>query len=133
MTRNWLAQANVSVDRFHGYLNDPYKIVSVIDSTGGPAGYVYENRPDSRTRRSVYLENRVGWRASSATVSFRYMTDTWGCIRTPRNCDCAGGMRLAISTSSPVRAGIGRQRLTFTGLGFYRRTLRDPTRRLIPA
>jgi Protein of unknown function (DUF3570) len=78
MTRNWLAQANVSVDRFHGYLNDPYKIVSVIDPTGGPVGYVYENRPDSRTRRSVYLENRVGWRASSATVSFRYMTDTWG-------------------------------------------------------
>ena len=78
MTRNWLAQANLSVDRFHGYLNDPYKIVSVIDSSGAPAGYVYENRPDSRTRRSVYLENRVGWRSSSAAVTFRYMTDTWG-------------------------------------------------------
>ena len=78
MTRNWLAQANISVDRFSGYLNDPYKIVSVIDSAGAPAGYVYENRPDSRTRRSVYLENRVGWRSSSAAVTFRYMTDTWG-------------------------------------------------------
>src|SRR6185503_7572784 len=30
MTRNWLTQLNVSVDRFSGYLNDPYKIASVL-------------------------------------------------------------------------------------------------------
>jgi len=30
MTRNWITLANVSVDRFSGYLNDPYKIVSVV-------------------------------------------------------------------------------------------------------
>jgi hypothetical protein len=78
MTRNWLSQVNVSVDRFSGYLNDPYRIVSVIDGTGNPVAYVYENRPDSRTRRSVYLENRVAGSRSSAALSLRYMTDTWG-------------------------------------------------------
>jgi Protein of unknown function (DUF3570) len=78
MTRTWLAQLNFAVDRFSGYLNDPYKIVSVLDAGGNTTGYEYENRPDSRTRRSVYLENRLGWNRTSAALSLRYMTDTWG-------------------------------------------------------
>ena len=78
MTRNWLTQLNLSIDRFHGYLNDPYKIVSVLDAYGNTTGYVYENRPDSRTRRSVFVENRVGGEHVSAGLSLRYMTDTWG-------------------------------------------------------
>jgi Protein of unknown function (DUF3570) len=78
MTRTWLAQMNVSADRFSGYLNDPYKVVSVLDAGGNTTGYEYENRPGSRTRRSVYLENRVGWSRTSAALSLRYMTDTWG-------------------------------------------------------
>ena len=78
MTRAWLTELNLSVDRFSGYLNDPYKLVSVLDGGGNTTGYEYENRPDSRTRRSVYLENRVGWNRASAALSLRYMTDTWG-------------------------------------------------------
>jgi hypothetical protein len=78
MTRTWLTELNFSVDRFSGYLNDPYKLVSVLDAGGNTTGYEYENRPDSRTRRSVYLENRVGWNRASAALSLRYMTDTWG-------------------------------------------------------
>ncbi|HEY6922203.1 MAG TPA: DUF3570 domain-containing protein, partial [Steroidobacteraceae bacterium] len=39
---------------------------------------IYENRPATRTRRSVYLENRVGGARASAGLSLRYMTDTWG-------------------------------------------------------
>jgi Protein of unknown function (DUF3570) len=78
MTRTWLTELNFSVDRFSGYLDDPYKLVSVLDPGGNTTGYEYENRPDSRTRRSVYLENRVGWNRASAALSLRYMTDTWG-------------------------------------------------------
>jgi hypothetical protein len=77
MTRRWLSELNLSWDRFHGYLNDPYKITSVIDASGNTLGYVYENRPDERTRRSVYLENRVAWSAVSAGLSLRYMRDDW--------------------------------------------------------
>jgi hypothetical protein len=77
MTRNWLAELNVSVDRFHGYLNDPYKITSSLDASGNTTGYVYENRPDVRTRKSVYLENRVGWDQVSTALSLRYMRDDW--------------------------------------------------------
>ncbi len=79
MTRNWLSEFNLSADRFTGYLNDPYKITSVIDSAGATTGYQYESRPDQRTRKSAYWENRIAWspRASSA-VSLRYMSDDWG-------------------------------------------------------
>jgi hypothetical protein len=78
MNRNWLSELNLSLDRFTGYLNDPYKIISVIDASGDVRGYIYENRPDSRTRRSLYLDNRVAWERSSAGLSLRYMTDDWG-------------------------------------------------------
>ena len=79
MTRNWLTEFNVSVDRFKGYLNDPYKITSVIDSAGNTTGYLFESRPDQRTRKSGYWENRVAWNQQLSTgLSLRYMTDNWG-------------------------------------------------------
>lgn len=79
MTRTWLSEFNVSIDRFHGYLNDPYKFTSIINSAGGTSGYEYENRPDQRTRRSAYWENRVGWSSQISTaLSLRYMSDDWG-------------------------------------------------------
>src|ERR1700735_1007335 len=79
MTRNWLSEFNVSIDRFHGYLNDPYKFTSIIDGAGGTAGYEYESRPDQRTRESGYWENRVAWSSQISTaLSLRYMSDDWG-------------------------------------------------------
>jgi hypothetical protein len=79
MTRNWVSELNVSVDRFKGYLNDPYKITSIIDSAGNTTGYEYESRPDQRTRKSAYWENRVAWcDPVSTAISLRYMSDDWG-------------------------------------------------------
>ena len=78
LTRHWLTELSLSADRFSGYLNDPYKIASVIDPAGDTTRYLYENRPGSRTRRSTYWENRVGSDRSSATLSLRYVSDTWG-------------------------------------------------------
>jgi hypothetical protein len=78
MTRNWLSEFNISVDRFTGYLNDPYKFTSIINSAGGTAGYEYESRPDQRLRKSAYWENRVAWNSRISTaLSLRYMTDDW--------------------------------------------------------
>jgi hypothetical protein len=79
MTRNWLSEFNISLDRFKGYLDDPYKFTSIINSAGGTTGYEYENRPDQRTRKSAYWENRVGWSSQVSTaLSLRYMSDDWG-------------------------------------------------------
>ena len=78
MTRTWLTEFNLSVDRFKGYLNDPYKITSIIDSAGNTTGYEYESRPDQRTRKSAYWENRVAWTSQLSTaLSLRYMSDDW--------------------------------------------------------
>jgi hypothetical protein len=79
MTRNWLSEFNVSVDRFKGYLNDPYKITSIIDSAGNTTGYEFESRPDQRTRKSAFWDNRVAWNQQISTgLSLRYMRDDWG-------------------------------------------------------
>lgn len=77
MSRTWLTEFNLSADRFTGYLNDPYKIISVLDGSGDTIGYLYEKRPGERTRKSAYLENRLGWDRASAGLSLRYMTDDW--------------------------------------------------------
>jgi hypothetical protein len=79
ITRNWLSEFNLSVDRFKGYLNDPYKITSIIDSAGNTTGYEFESRPDQRTRKSAYWENRLalGGRMSTG-LALRYMRDDWG-------------------------------------------------------
>jgi hypothetical protein len=79
MTRNWLSEFNISLDRFKGYLNDPYKFTSIINNAGATTGYEYESRPDQRTRKSAYWENRVGWNSQVSTaLSLRYMSDDWG-------------------------------------------------------
>jgi len=78
MSRNWLSEFNISLDRFKGYLNDPYKITSIIDSAGNTTGYEYESRPQQRTRKSGYWENRVTWTPNlSAALAVRYMRDDW--------------------------------------------------------
>lgn len=77
MNRYWLAQANVSLDRQSGYLTDPYKIMSVIDSGGSTTGYLYEMRPTQRTRGSLYLDNRVGGERESVNLALRYFRDDW--------------------------------------------------------
>jgi Protein of unknown function (DUF3570) len=78
MTRTWLTEFNLSVDRFTGYLNDPYKITSIIDAAGNTTGYEHESRPDERTRKSVYWENRVAWSSQLTTaLALRYMSDDW--------------------------------------------------------
>jgi hypothetical protein len=79
MSRTWLSEFNISIDRFHGYLNDPYKITSVIDASGNTTQYLYESRPQQRTRKSAYWENRVTWNPQvSSALALRYMSDNWG-------------------------------------------------------
>jgi hypothetical protein len=79
MTRTWLTELNVSIDRFQGYLNDPYKITSIIDAAGNTSGYEFESRPDQRLRKSAYWDNRIAWSSRfSSALSVRYMADDWG-------------------------------------------------------
>ena len=77
MTRRWLTDFSLSYDQLKGYLNDPYKIVSIVDPGGNVTGYLYEKRPESRTRKSAFLENRVALDRVMVGITARYMTDDW--------------------------------------------------------
>ncbi len=79
MSRLWLLQLNYSVGSSRGYQIDPYRIISSVDPlTGGPVKYLYENRPTSRLRQSVYLGNKIALGPTVADISGRYYHDSWG-------------------------------------------------------
>ena len=78
--RSSLFQVNLSLSEASGYLTDPYKLVSVVDTTTGePVDQLFENRPDSRSRQSLYGKYKKAFANDDIlTVSYRYMTDDWG-------------------------------------------------------
>jgi hypothetical protein len=77
LARNWLTQLNYTFDHSQGYLTDPYRILSLLDATGEVTGYRYENRPDSRTRQSLYWLNKVALGPSVLDVTYRRGKDSW--------------------------------------------------------
>jgi hypothetical protein len=78
--RSSLFQINLSLSEADGYMNDPYKLVSVVDSSSGePIDQLFENRPDSRSRQSLYSKYKKTLSNNDVfTASYRYMTDDWG-------------------------------------------------------
>ena len=82
--RKTLMQFNLSLSSASGYMNDPYKVITVVDTAGAriaQAGndlpYVYENRPDSRSRQVFYWKTVHHLTEDVINVSYRYHTDDW--------------------------------------------------------
>ena len=74
-----LVQFNYSLSLSNGYENDPYKFLSVVDSTAQPLYYVYEKRPGSRLRHAFFAEyKRSLFGRDSIDLSYRFLTDDWG-------------------------------------------------------
>jgi hypothetical protein len=88
VSRSTVVQLNLSLSESDGYLTDPYKILSIVDPvTGdpvaGPPGtglnrYLYESRPDTRDKQSVYALVKRDFNGNVLDTSYRYMTDDWG-------------------------------------------------------
>jgi hypothetical protein len=88
LSRRSLVSFTYSYSVQDGYLNDPFKLLSVVDGTtgrpvAGPAGsglrlYRFESRPDSRAKQSLYGEWRYALDRDSLGLSYRFMTDDWG-------------------------------------------------------
>lgn len=88
LSRHTIVQLNYSLSQSDGYLTDPYKILSVVDPvTGnpvaGPLGsgrfrYLYERRPETRDKQSVYALLKHDFDGDVLETSYRYMTDDWG-------------------------------------------------------
>ena len=77
INRRMLMQFNYGHSESNGYLTDPYKILSVLDSNGVTQDYLYENRPRSRTKDSFYVMTKYHLDNSIVDFSYRYMTDSW--------------------------------------------------------
>ena len=77
INRRMLMQFNYSYSMVDGYLTDPFKIVSVVNSNGVTQDYLYESRPDSRVKQSVFAQSLYHFDTSVLDVSYRYMWDDW--------------------------------------------------------
>ena len=79
ISRRWLMQLNYSYDTQSGYQNDPYRVISLVDSISGePLSYLYENRPNNRQSQSIFWDNKFDFGPSVTELSFRYFKDSWG-------------------------------------------------------
>lgn len=79
MNRRWLATLSYSYADAHGYQNDPYKLISMVDPISGePTAQLYESRPESRRKQSVFLDNKVHLSSDVISVSLRGYKDDWG-------------------------------------------------------
>jgi hypothetical protein len=79
MTRRWLASLSYSYSSAHGYQNDPYKLISVVDpTTGQPQQQLYENRPRERRKQSLYFDNKIHLSRDILSVAIRGYQDDWG-------------------------------------------------------
>lgn len=92
INEKFLVQFNYSLSDASGYLNDPYRILSVVDPVSGAAigrmpapgaagpmhVYRFESRPDRRTKHSLFGQGKYYLGGKVLDMSYRYMSDDWG-------------------------------------------------------
>lgn len=78
LSKTAIAQLNYSNSRSRGYLNDPYKVVSEVDSAGRLRNQITEARPDARNGHSVFAALNKQVEGGVVKPSYRYFTDDWG-------------------------------------------------------
>jgi hypothetical protein len=109
LTPGWLVQVNYSFGTSRGYMTDPYKIFTLVDTvTGDPFYYIYEKRPERRTRISVYAATKFAIGSAVTDASVRWYHDSWG----------IDSMTYALSEHMPL----GTAAYVEPGLRFYRQT-----------
>jgi len=80
-----LVLLNYSYSLSKGYHADPYKLLSVVDNeTGDPlfksgsyALALYESRPESRLKQSLYAQYKRYLNGDVLDFSYRYLKDDW--------------------------------------------------------
>jgi hypothetical protein len=79
-----VVQMNYSYSNAQGYLNNPYKLLSLVDPVtgdtlerppipGGPSHeYRFEGRPDERTQHGIYTQAKLNMDGKVLDASYRY-------------------------------------------------------------
>lgn len=77
INRRMITQFNYSYSMVDGYLTDPFKVISVVNSGGVTQDNIYESRPDSRIKQSIFAQSLYHFDSAVLDVSYRYMWDDW--------------------------------------------------------
>jgi len=87
ISRQTITQINYSIGQSSGYLTDPYKLLTVVDPVTGDLvpgvdpnntyRYLYEKRPDTRTRQSLYWKINHQFTDDVVYLTYRYFWDDW--------------------------------------------------------
>jgi hypothetical protein len=131
--RHSVLRLNYSYSDSSGYLTDPYKLLSVVDpvtgdplvrtpapGVAGPGGvYLFEHRPDSRRKQSLYGELRQDFSGKVLSLGYRYSTDDWEVD----SHTLEGRFRIPIGESSYLEPHL--RYYTQTAADFYRYSLAD--------
>jgi len=80
VNRYTLMEFNYSLSHSTGYQTDPFKLVTRVDGSGATVDYLFENRPDSRTKHSIYWLTRYHLSRDVLGTSYRFFTDDWGIL-----------------------------------------------------
>ncbi|MBL7004860.1 MAG: DUF3570 domain-containing protein, partial [Gammaproteobacteria bacterium] len=73
-----LVQLSYTKNISTGYHNDPYKLVSLVDSNGISTASLYESRPDSRDRNVFFGEYTLFVDGDVLKLDYRFFNDDWG-------------------------------------------------------
>jgi len=72
INRRTIMQLNYGMSVSDGYLNDPYKLVSVVNNQGTVQDTLFESRPDSRTKHNVYWQTKYAMDSGVVDLSYRF-------------------------------------------------------------
>ena len=78
-----IVRGSYALNYASGYLNDPYKVVSLVrspDSTdpGEPVSDIYEQRPATRMKHALFVQLKTDISGSILDLSARGFQDDWG-------------------------------------------------------
>lgn len=77
INRQMIVQFNYSYSTVSGYLTDPFKIVSAVNNNGEAQTYLYEHRPDERTKHAFFGQTKYHFDSAILDASYRFMRDDW--------------------------------------------------------
>ena len=76
-----IMQVNYTFATSDGYHTDPYKLLSVVDSSSGETlDYIHEKRPQSRNKQSIYWQGKYHLEEDIVDLSYRYLWDDWDIV-----------------------------------------------------
>jgi len=77
INRQMIVQFNYSYSSVSGYLTDPFKVLSSVNENGEAQEYLYEHRPDERTKHAFFGQTKYHFDNGILDARYRFMTDDW--------------------------------------------------------